>query len=964
MTFRSALHLLTITRARNAQALGHLSTDLLGVAMAVGVVALAATASRGAGTWTRLTRNAPGPVALTLLLSDGTVMGANNSGSIGNAWYKLTPDSHGSYLNGTWSTLAPMHDTRLWYSSAVLKDGRVLVAGGEYGTGTAKSEVYDPVANTWTLVPIPTALLNPALNSPAAAEPQGFYDSSCKIIANGNVIVTPVAPATYGGTLVFNATLNTWSAGPNLVRGGYQAEASWVKLADNTILTVDPFGVNSERYNPTTNTWINDGVLPVSLYDSALSEIGAALRLADGRALFLGATGHTALYTPSGSTAPGTWAAGPDIPANLATPDAPAAMMVNGKVLCSVGPKGYRDANNLPVYPTPTTFYEFDPATSSFTSVSAPVGTSDNIPPYATLMLALPDGNILYSHFGTDLYIYQPDGAPLPIGKPTISTVTPNFDSSFHLVGTGLNGISEGAAYGDDAQMDSNYPLVRFTDAGGSIYYARTYNWSSTGVATGASPVTTEFRPPVNLPPGQFNLVVVANGIASDPLPISFAGTIAIAGAGTNTIADTTADGNSNGRIDPGESDIRLSVPLRNNGTATATNVAAILTSSTPTVTVLSGSSSYPNLPPAGTVLANLSSYVISVSPAHPCGAPISLTLAASSDSGSAFYTFSLSTGLPGPTSGPFSIAYAGLPVAIPDNSAAGVTIPLAVSGLTGTISNLKFRFTGTSCNANIGATTVGLDHTWIGDVTVTLRSPAGTVVELVNRPGGINNFGNNFCGTTLDDQAFSAIQSIAPAGNPWSASFTPSTPLSVLNGENPNGTWQLFASDSFPGDTGSIRAFSLLITTAQPSTCDPAGACVPVAITANPSSRSTCPGTMVTLAVTATGAPPITYQWRKNASNVTGATASTLSFAAALTTDSGTYDCVVTNNCSTATSNPATLVFCAADYNCTGGLTAQDIFDFLSSWFAGEPRADFNGDTHLNPGDIFSFLGAWFAGC
>src|SRR5438094_9573829 len=94
-----------------------------------------------AGTWVPLTHTAPGAVNLMLLLPDGTVMAANNrdtdlvGGIIGNAWYRLTPDSSGSYVNGSWTTLASAHDTRLYYSSAVLTNGRVFVAGGEYGTG-------------------------------------------------------------------------------------------------------------------------------------------------------------------------------------------------------------------------------------------------------------------------------------------------------------------------------------------------------------------------------------------------------------------------------------------------------------------------------------------------------------------------------------------------------------------------------------------------------------------------------------------------------------------------------------------------------------------------------------------------------------------------------------------------------------------------------------------------------------
>jgi hypothetical protein len=54
----------------------------------------------------------------------------------------------------------------------------------------------------------------------------------------------------------------------------------------------------------------------------------------------------------------------------------------------------------------------------------------------------------------------------------------------------------------------------------------------------------------------------------------------------------------------------------------------------------------------------------------------------------------------------------------------------------------------------------------------------------------------------------------------------------------------------------------------------------------------------------------------------------------------------------------------CAADFNGDGALSVQDIFDFLSAWFAGTPSADFNGVGGLSVQDIFDFLSAWFAGC
>ena len=49
-----------------------------------------------------------------LLLTDGTVIA--QSGDDGLHWFKLTPDAHGSYVNGTWTTPAPMSFPRIYFS--------------------------------------------------------------------------------------------------------------------------------------------------------------------------------------------------------------------------------------------------------------------------------------------------------------------------------------------------------------------------------------------------------------------------------------------------------------------------------------------------------------------------------------------------------------------------------------------------------------------------------------------------------------------------------------------------------------------------------------------------------------------------------------------------------------------------------------------------------------------------------
>ena len=99
---------------------------------------------------------------------------------------------------------------------------------------------------------MPTSLLNPANNSPNTGRAQGFIDSESKILPNGNVLVAPIGPKTANGTLIYNPGANSWSAGPATVN--WLAEAGWVKLPDDSILTIDPFGTSSERYIPSSNT--------------------------------------------------------------------------------------------------------------------------------------------------------------------------------------------------------------------------------------------------------------------------------------------------------------------------------------------------------------------------------------------------------------------------------------------------------------------------------------------------------------------------------------------------------------------------------------------------------------------------------------------------------------------------------------------------------------------------------------
>ena len=508
--------------------------------LAVTVLLLAGFQARLAaeGTWVALGNLAPGSVGTPILLTDGTVL-VQGGGST-TTWYRLFPDNNGHYVNGNWGNAASMNYARQYYASVVLQDGRVFVAGAEYGNGTTNAEIFDPVANNWTIVPVPAGIIN-TVNTVNAkgVNSGGFVDSGGVLLSNGKVLIAPVAPGTNGNTTIYDPYANTWSIA-TLVRGNNEDEASWVKLPDDSILTVDFNTQNSERYIPSQNVWVNDTNLPANLYDVFGFECGGAILLPNGKAFYIGSTSVTAIYSPSGNNTPGSWIAGPPIPIGLGAPDAPAAMMNNGKILCALSPTPFSSSN---IFTTPTYFYEYDYTAGlvgSFTQIHAPGGGfTNNLVTFNDRMLTLPDGNILYATGGNQLYVYQPDQVPLTQGKPAISSITYNGNGSLHLTGTLFNGISQGASYGDDVQNDSNYPIVKFTDGSGHVSYGFTYNWSSTSVQTGSRVVSTECAMPNNVfsGPGAYTIQVIANGISSDPVgfpgPIWVDFTAPFPGAGT-----------------------------------------------------------------------------------------------------------------------------------------------------------------------------------------------------------------------------------------------------------------------------------------------------------------------------------------------------------------------------------------------------------------------------------------------
>lgn len=150
-----------------------------------------------------------------------------------------------------------------------------------------------------------------------------------------------------------------------------------------------------------------------------------------------------------------------------------------------------------------------------------------------------------------------------------------------------------------------------------------------------------------------------------------------------------------------------------------------------------------------------------------------------------------------------------GLNSTLPDNTTAGMTDTLSISG------------SGVIADINVSTT---LTHTYVGDLVVRVISPANTAVTIIDRPGYTGTgfgCGNNHIRAVLDDEAATAVEGICAtaAGDdppPYAidGTYSPNNPLSVLDGQSANGNWRLNISDRAAGDTGFLKAWCVNVTT------------------------------------------------------------------------------------------------------------------------------------------------------
>jgi subtilisin-like proprotein convertase family protein len=107
------------------------------------------------------------------------------------------------------------------------------------------------------------------------------------------------------------------------------------------------------------------------------------------------------------------------------------------------------------------------------------------------------------------------------------------------------------------------------------------------------------------------------------------------------------------------------------------------------------------------------------------------------------------------------------------------------------------------------------LQHTWVGDLVMTLTSPAGKIVTLMSRPGtgAEGASGDDLSDLVLDDDAATPIDGI-PATNPpggYTGRFRPDGRLSDFDDQDRSGTWTLTVIDAFPGDdSGTLYGWGI----------------------------------------------------------------------------------------------------------------------------------------------------------
>ena len=242
---------------------------------------------------------------------------------------------------GTWTATGSMSTARWFFTATLLRNGKVLVAGGGNRSGvTSGAELYDPHTGLWTptgsmsarrsahtatLLPDGKVLVAGGSQETTATSTAELYDPSTGIWTPTGSMTTP--RASHMATLITTGPLSgmVLAAGGSSVCGG-----------------CTPILASAELYNPTTGMWTPTGSMNVARYFESLSPT----TLPDGSILIVGGTTccpyHWLNQAESFDPISQTWT-----PTSMKVTDAneETVLLPNGLVLVAGGVKGTQPTN-------------------------------------------------------------------------------------------------------------------------------------------------------------------------------------------------------------------------------------------------------------------------------------------------------------------------------------------------------------------------------------------------------------------------------------------------------------------------------------------------------------------------------------------------------------------------------------------------------------------------------------------
>jgi hypothetical protein len=280
----------------------------------------------------------------------------------------------------------------------------------------------------------------------------------------------------------------------------------------------------------------------------------------------------------------------------------------------------------------------------------------------------------------------------------------------------------------------------------------------------------------------------------------------------TSTDHCSTTPDNENGIWEPEET-VDLSIELGADLGGGYTGIQGTLATDNPGVILLTANAEWPDIP-AGESAFSIEPFRLQLAGTVACFEDAGINLALSTDQGSFGPII-----IPNVVGAGFEVA---LPLSIPDITD-GTELPMQVYDDV-VIEDLDVHLV--------------VDHTWVGDLGFSVRSPAGTEVLLLDRPGvpdtGPFGCSNDDMDITFDDASTFDPENHCPGTTPWYVGdANPVGELSDFNGESTLGTWTLIVTDGGGGDIGDLYNWELLATPGIEGPCNPCGDTVVPAIDA-----------------------------------------------------------------------------------------------------------------------------------